>query len=262
LPRLPTGRIVVSMRPRPVVLIVLLVSGCATASGGFTDERFVGRNGGYSVDYAYGGSSDKNAKWLLAPVDWELENYFVNTKGRPYREMREGIYVGAMAWPDVGGGTVDVEYTIHDLKLRHGNGSILTVCTVAVPAHLHNLHLSTVAEQWANSYSGLQFSFGRGEGRRTASKIVESKARKVGGQPAREVTFDVVDADQLQLDANAPRTRVRAVFIHADLTKEFLSPPTSAPAFLFVAYVSDEKKFDRLVGDYEGLLARIHFDKP
>ena len=99
------------------------------------------------------------------------------------------------------------------------------------------------------------------QGHRTASKIIESKAREVGGQPAREVTFDVVDVDQLQLDPQARRTRIRAVFIHAPLVKEFLGTGWVSPAFLFVAYVSDERHFDELTDDYEGLLARIRFAK-
>jgi len=165
-----------------------------------------------------------------------------------------------MDWVDHGGVGHKVAYVLYDLKFRHGNGSILAVSTVAVPPRLRKLRLSAVAEEWANSYSGMQFSFASGSARRIASKIIESKAREVGGQPAREVTFDVVDVDQLQLDPQAPRTRIRAVFVHAPLVKEFLDSGLVSPAFLFVAYASDEHKFVKLTADYEGILARIHFE--
>jgi len=257
LPTAAHGRIVVDMTrcwPRLGIAILLFTSGCASAGWGFTDGGFVGKNQGYGISYL------ETSTHSIVPPDWTLDNYFVDGKGKPDREKDQGIYVDTMDWVDVTGRSTQVEYVIYDLKWRHGNGSTLAVCTVAVPARHRNLRLSAFAEEWANEYSGMQFSFKHGEAHRTASKIVESKARQVGGRAAREVTFDVVDVDQLHLDANAPRTRIRAVFVQAPLAKEFLHPGGGAPAFLFVAYVSDQRKFDKRVDDYEGLLARIHFD--
>jgi hypothetical protein len=245
----------------PEILAVLLASGCATSNIGFTDRQFVGEGGSYGIEYAYGTTSDARAKWLLAPPNWDLENYEHDRDGRPHEAKTEGIYRDTIDWVSASGKSERLNYVIYDLKLRHGNGSILAVCTVAVPPRLRNLRLSAFAEEWANSYSGMSFSFQQAEARRTASKIVETKARQVGGRPAREVTFDVVNVDQLQLDADAPRMRIRAVFVQAPLVKQFLDSGLAPPAFLLVAYVSDEKKFDKLVGDYEGLLARIRFDR-
>jgi hypothetical protein len=258
LPAATRGRIVVLMTcgwARLAVVALLFATGCASAGSGFTDTGFVGKHAGYTISYA------EPDKYLILPPDWELDNYFVSQKGKPSREKDQGIYRATMDWVDVTGHSERVEYVIYDLKWRYGNGSSLVVCTVAVPSRHRNLRLSAFAEEWANEYSGMQFSFRRGEGHRTASKIVESKARQVGGHAAREVTFDVVDVDQLQLDANAPRIRIRAVFVQAPLAKEFLHGGGGAPAFLFVAYVSDQRKFDRRVDDYEGLLARIRFEK-
>ena len=245
---------------RSCLVSALLLAGCATTKAGFTDTAFFGKDAGYSVDYSPAGV------WMVMPNDWELENYFENVKGKPTREKNQGIYQDKMEWIDEGGVSSKPSYVVNDLKFRHGSGSILVVSTVAVPPHLRRLRLSAVAEQWANSYSGMQFSFKSGEAHRSASKILESKARNVGGRAAREVTFDVVDVDQLQLDADAPRARVRAIFIQAPLTKEFistsLSAPSSAPAFLFVGLAStSSRNFDNLVGDYESLLARIHVSK-
>ena len=242
-------------RARLGIAFILFTAGCASAGWGFTDAAFVGKDRGYSIGYL------ETATYSVVPTDWELDNYFKNQQGRPGREKDQGIYVDTMDWVDVTGRSERVDYVIYDLKWRHGNGSTLAVCTVAVPPRHRNLRLSAFAEEWANEYSGMQFSFKRGEAHRTASKIVESKARQVGGRAAREVTFDVVDVDQLQLDANAPRTRIRAVFVQAALAKEFLHPGGGAPAFLFVAYVNDQRKFDKLVDDYEGLLTRIRLEQ-
>jgi hypothetical protein len=256
LPNAARERIVVHMTrcwPSLGILTLLLFSGCASAGLGFTDTGFVGK--GYSISYV------ETATYSIVPPDWDLDNYFYNRQGKPHREKDQGIYRDTMDWVDVTGRSERVEYVIYDLKWRHGNGSTFAVCTVAVPPRHSNLRLSAFAEEWANEYSGMQFSFKKGEAHRTASKIVETKARQVGGRAAREVTFDVVDVDQLQLDASAPRTRVRAVFVQAPLVKEFLDSGLRPPAFLFVAYASDERKFDKLVDDYEGLIARIRFDE-
>lgn len=226
--------------------------GCV-ASVGFTDAGYVAKQSAYAIRYV------EPTKWEVLADDWDLDNYYTNDKGKPYKQKVLGIYRDTVDWVSDSGTSYQLTYVVHDLKFRHGNGSQLVVATVAVPPRLRNLRLSAFAEEWANSYNGMQFSFKRGEGRRTASKIVSSKAREVGGRPARELTFDVVDVDQLQLDAEAPRTRVRAVFVQAPLVKQFLSAGEISPAFLFVAYASSEKKFEKLVDDYEGLLRRIHF---
>jgi len=86
------GRLGVSSVPMqrlwcgPVLLAVLFSSGCATTAFGFGDSEFVGKNSGYRISYA------EPSKWLVVPDDWELENYFVNGHGRPYKEKVQGIY--------------------------------------------------------------------------------------------------------------------------------------------------------------------------
>jgi hypothetical protein len=77
------------------------------------------------------------------------------------------------------------------------------------------------------------------------------------------VTFEVVDVDQLQLDENAPRTLVRAIFINAPLIKELPYPVGTTPSFLFVGLsCTNQRSFDKLVGDYESLLGRISVPAP
>jgi hypothetical protein len=249
----------VPLRAWVPVAAVVLTSACASTSG-FTEQGFVSKdssvkNSGYRI--AYGPD-----EYRLLPQGWGLENYYVGNQGRPNDEKQTGIYRSTMDWVRLDGTTTRVEYLPDDLKFRHGNGSLMIVATVAVPHHLRNLRLSAVAEEWANSYSGMQFSFKRGTAQRSASKIIESKGREVGGRPAREVTLDVVDVDQLQLNPDAPRTRMRIVFVQASLFKSFVKPEIVSPAFLFVGYSSDERSFDKGVRDYEDLLSRVRFSTP
>lgn len=243
-----------ALRSGMPLLFLVCTSGCATSNTGFTDQAFVSKDSGYSIGYA-GDTFSPLGK------EWQLENYVQGEKGRPREEKNVGIYLDRMPWVQPDGSEIEVSYLPYDLKFRHGNGSLLVVATVAVPRHLRNLRLSAVAEEWANSYSGIQFSFKRGEGQRMASKIIESKGRDLAGRPAREVTFDVVDVDQLQLDPNAPRKRIRAVFVQAPLYKVFQWPSLRIPAFLLVAYISDERRFDTLASDLESVLGKIRINR-
>jgi hypothetical protein len=100
------------------------------------------------------------------------------------------------------------------------------------------------------------------DARRVATKIIESKSASVAGQPAHEVVFDLVNLDQLQLDPQAPRTRIRAMFI-VTRTKKTLGGTRrvrrpAVPAVLFVGYSAVAGTFDSQIPVLEDLLARIH----
>ena len=235
------------------ILALVVTSGLACAHQGFLDSEFVGHDG-YRISYT------EAATTSIVPSEWRLENYFFDKKGKPYDEKDDRIYENTMDWEDDTGRTFQVTYQFLDLKWRHKNASLLYVCTIPLPPRQRNLNLDAFVEQWANDYNGLQFSFKRAEARRIASKIVESKARQIDGHAAHEVTFDVVDMDQLQPDPKAPRTRIRAVFIK-DLLRNLGPRLSHVPAYLLVAYESSDSHFETLVPDYEGLLSRIRFDK-
>ncbi len=110
-----------------------------------------------------------------------------------------------------------------------------------------------LAETWANSLNGTLFEYtfdSSAEAKRLATKLLQSQATTVAGHPAHEVIFDLANLDQLQLDPNAPRVRVRALFIVAPLQKELrtLIPGDAGggktPAVLFVGASTNAKDFD------------------
>ena len=235
------------------ILALVTTSGLACAHQGFLENEFVGHDG-YRISYTQAATTS------IVPSEWRLEDYFFNKQGKPNDEKDDRTYQETMDWEDDTGRSFRVTYQFLDLKWRHKNASLLYVFTIPLPPRQRNLNLDAFVEQWANDYNGLQFSFKRAEARRIASTIVESKARQIDGHAAHEVTFDVVDMDQLQLDPKAPRTRIRAVFIK-DLLRNLGPRLSHVPAYLLVAYESSDSHFETLVPDYEGLLSRIRFDK-
>jgi hypothetical protein len=235
------------------ILALVMTSGLACAHQGFRDGEFVGRDG-YRIGYT------EAATYSVVPSEWRLENYYLTKQGQPSGEKDDRAYEDTVDWEDDTGRTFRVTYQLLDLKWRHKNGSVLSVCVIPMSARQRNLNLDAFVEQWANDYNGLQFSLKRAEARRIASKVLESKARQIDGHAAHEVTFDVVDMDQLQLDPKAPRSRIRAVFVK-DLHRNLGPRLNRVPAYLLVAYESSDGHFDAVVPDYEGLLSRIRFDK-
>lgn len=250
----------------PSLLALLLFTGCASTFG-FQPEGFRGQRGAFLVDYL------EPSTYRLLPSEWHLDNYDRGYQGRPGDQKTLGMYRDEIEWTLPDGTDRTVGLVVHDLKYLHRSGAVLTVRRVPVPYQMRTMKLSAVAEKWANSHNGavLEFSFNSENrqkaeatmvAKRTASKLVDSRARTVDGHPAREVTFDVVDVDQLQFNQQAPRRRVRALFIHAAIEKELKSAYVDrAPAVLVVAYAQDEDKFDSLVPDFENLISRLHVQK-
>jgi hypothetical protein len=240
----------------PLILLgcSLFASGCAETNG-FRVDGFRAEKAAYSVDYL-----DPSARRLL-PREWNLDNYFSEDDGKPSSQKDEGIYRRKIDWILHDGTSMAVNLVVHDLKFLHSSGAVLSVRRVPVPSQMQKLKLSTIAEDWANNNNGtaLEFSFEGIVAKRTASKLIESKPSTVGGLPACEVTFEMVDLDQLQFNAQAPRTRVRALFIQAPIEKRFSDyHMLTVPAVLLVAYAHDAQKFDQFVPDYESLVSRIH----
>ena len=253
----------------PVFLCLLVVGfGCAETNSfradGFRAEGVRSRDVAYSVKYL------DPSSWRLLPREWKLDNYFYSEEGKPVTQKDDGLYCREIWWTLSDGRSKKVDLVVHDLKYLHNSGAVLSVRRVPVPFQMRAMKLSAVAEEWANSNNGtvVEFSFdSKGNtaessfsagllAKRTASKLIDSQPRAVSGRPAREVTFDLVDVDQLQFNPQAPRTRVRALFIPAQMEKR-LGFDEIVPAFLLVAYAHDADKFDTLVPDYESLVSRI-----
>jgi hypothetical protein len=241
--------------PSILLCVSFVACGCAETAG-FRVDGFRAENAAYSVAYLDASSG------RLLPREWNLDNYFLGEDGKPSSQKDDGLYRRKVEWILPDGSSMRVGLVVHDLKFLHNSGAVLSVRRVPVPFHMQTMNLSAVAEEWANSNNGtlVEFSFDSTLlARRSASKLIDSQARTISGHPAREVTFELVDVDQLQFNPQAPRTRIRALFIQAPIVKQLNSMQMigDVPAVLLVAYAHDAQKFDKLVPDYESLVSRI-----
>jgi hypothetical protein len=241
--------------------------GCVT-SGAFDKAGFIGRDSAYRVAYVEPG------KRLLLPADWLLENFEKDAEGGPAQMKTEGIYATKVDWTCADGSTSVAEFITHDLKFSHkSSDASLWVRALPIPLNMRERALKVLAENWVKGLNGTVYDFTFGasvDAKRIATKMVESKETTVSGQPAHEVLFDLVNLDQLELDPNAPRTRVRALFISAPLKKALRAPDSlravepgaeATPALLFVGYAASEKEFEAQLGAFEGFVQRISIQK-
>jgi hypothetical protein len=243
------------------VCCVVTATGCAT-TGSFTDTGFVGANHAYTVAYL-----DASARRLVPP-DWILENFTEDSRGRPDVMKTEGAYTAKVDWTWDDGSSSKVRFVIHDLRFGHRNSDgNLWVRALPIPPDLEHKSLKVLAERWVNNLNGTvyEFTFGASvEAKRVATKLLESKASVVSTRPAHTVVFDLVNLDQLQLDANAPRTRVRAIFVAAPLRKKLCAADAlacgnfpDAPAVLFVGFSVNAEAFDAQVPRFDAFVEQI-----
>jgi len=172
------------------------------------------------------------------------------------------------------GTSLPAEVITHDLKFSHAQSeAILWLRVLPLPNRIMHKSLRVVAEEWANGLTGtaLDFSFGTGNtqsqkvsigvgSQRVATKILTSQPREVAGHKAHEVLFEMVNMDQFEMNPNAPRTRIRAAFIQAPVTKhtaDFASVSAELNACLFVGYSNSAESFDKVAPVFDDFLSRM-----
>ena len=257
---------------RRAILLGILVwaAGCGTTAS-FKEDAFHGEESRYKVHYL---DTDKQS---LLPAQWRLMNFSLDSKGRPQRMLWGDGYRSTIQMETQSGTSLPGEIITHDLKFSHTQSEgLLWLRVLPLPNRIVHKSLKVVAEEWANGLTGtaLDFSFGTGstpsnhvsigvDSQRVATKILTSQPRKVAGHMAREVLFDMVNMDQLEMNPNAPRIRVRAVFIQAPVTKRS-PPPGEYAAFsaeftacLFVGYANSAESFDSFSPVFDDFLGRM-----
>jgi hypothetical protein len=241
------------LSPPQLLLSSLLLFGCAaTKSGRFDARGFRAADDAYTIRWVEQGGG-------LLGADWHVDN-FSYENGKPAKPKTKGKYETELDWPAADGSTLHLSTTLYDLRLSHvkSNG-VIWARVLPLPPEMNGKRLGVVAENWANDLSGTVFDaplLASRRSKRLATKIVESEATRVAGHAAQAVTFEVVDLDQRELDANAPRTKVRALFVEGKLRKllEGHDRTYDVSGCLFIGYANDAATFDQLRPTFDRLL--------
>jgi hypothetical protein len=232
-----------------------LLSGCSTLQGEHRPTAFVSVQRSYSVEYV-----DRGKRQLL-PSPWVLSN-FEYDGALPTKERTKGRFESEFQWEMKSGAIVRATTTTYELLFRHTSNAEIWVRLLPIPQAMRGRQVRYAAEEFVNSFSGSVVSDwldGSGIARRVATQIIESKAIKVDGHPARQVTFDIANLDQLQLDPNAPRTRARIVLVKAGLRKSILHSQNlqRVAAYLMLGYLNDAARFADEAAAFDSLVQRV-----
>jgi hypothetical protein len=246
-----------------VLFALAFMAACVHAqTGRFTESSFAGGEGRFGFSYL-----DRSGGSLL-PGAWRLENWTLDSTGRPESQKDQGVYLSEAQWPLPDGSLRWMQFVTHELRYDHAaSGATIWVRVLPMMQREAGLSLKVVAERWANTVSGTVFDYtfyGAEGAKRLGSKILATGGVTVGGRPAHQVVFDVVNVDQFEVDPNAPRTRVQAYFVAASVTKDLFSSKGGwqVPACVFIGLAAPAERFDAVMPDFTSLVSRMWVATP
>lgn len=238
------------------LFLLLTVVGCGSSGAYFDASGFHSAENPYSIRYAQAASG------VLISSEWRVAN-FEYEDGQPSHPITRGEFESALTWVYRDGVAGTVRTETFDLKLSHNTNAAIWVRMLPIPFALLHKKVAFLAENFVNNLSGNVYNeyFGIGPAeRRVATQILESKAIGFFGLPAQMVRFDLVSVDQLELDPNAPRTRVEMVLVRTRFVKTLHNGQTfRAPAYLLIGYSNDAVRFDSQLADFRRFASQIEF---
>lgn len=234
---------------RMIVALALgcLVSACAGSQYAFDAKGFRSDENHYRVPYQAG------TKSLLGP-EWSVTNFKHDDAGNPTEILEQGEYSGDINWTSADGETTSVSTLVYDLLLSHRSNATIWLRVMPIPQELINKHIKVLAENYVNNLNGAAGTgyFGKDlRTRRIATQIIKSEPISLLGAHAHAVTFDMVDLDQLQMNPNAPRTRVEIVLAQTNFAKSLGgSQRFRVPGYLLAGYSNDAGAFDEQLATF------------
>lgn len=225
----------------PALALLLSCVGCARQLSRFDTTGFHSAENAYSIRYA------DAAQGLLISPEWRVTN-FEYENGRPTRPLTQGELESELTWRYRSGDTGRVKTQTFEVQLSHNSNAVIWVRLLPLPVDVRHKNVQVLAENYVNNLSGNAYSSYLGSAvdeRRVATKILRSQSIGFNGLHAHVVTFDLVSVDQLQLDPNAPRTRVEMVLVRTPFYKTLQNGTEfQVPAYLLIGYANDAAAFD------------------
>jgi hypothetical protein len=240
--------------------LALCMLGCRSNLNRFDQHGFRSTLNPYGVRYA-----DPVSGHLIS-ADWHVAN-FQYRDGRPTESLHGESFESELEWHYGDGAKHVVAIETFDLLLEHNTNAAIWVRVVPIPQGLYHKKVQFLAENYVNNFSGSYDSQlgGTMVARRLATQILKSESAGFRGRPAHVVTFDYVSLDQLELDANAPRTRARIVLVAIWFRKVLIGGGTSGdfevPGYLMIGYANDAAHFNALAPTFDAFLKQVAIGK-
>jgi hypothetical protein len=230
----------------------------------FRDDGFYSRVGPFRIAYL-GGARPQ----ALGP-DWLLDNYLFWRDGEPRVETLLGGYTLRLRVDPVGDGRYSFETEIPTFDLhwtQRNDAAIVWIRSIPLSRRLSERDLSVIAHDFVESLSGTEayavcFDWCvHAEAKTYATTIVAERELFLSGVPAYDLTFEIANVDQLQLNPDARAARARLVLARPGYWMDLRSGDRSYEAATLVAigYAQTPDRFDEHLAEFEDLLQRIDF---
>lgn len=232
--------------------VLVLASACAGPRV-MVETGYRSSESPFQVPYA-----DADARTFL-PRGWRLANFRLDDEGEP-REITRGRFTTRVPWEWKDGSVQMVETKTYELLFEHTTNATIWVRLLPLPVFAGNKQTRVLAENYVNELAqDIQTESFRAvvAERHISTKLLSSEPTRAVGHPAHRVQFEVVNLNQLQHDADAPRTKVEMVFVSAPFRKAIKGANEGmVRARLVFGYANDDHAFDSQVGAFRALVER------
>jgi hypothetical protein len=256
------------MRRFLLLLPLLAACGSSLAGGRFESPGvFVHNNLPYRVGYA-------STSAEIPGEGWRLDNFRVAV-----RDVIEAKTAGRFTTKlhldpdDRGVATQDVDAPTFDLLYGHEDtAGTIWLSTAPMSRALRDRDLRVIARDLVEDAAGkieesaLISRHGDSvvatEGHEVATVRVEEARCRLGDTEAYRVDFDTVDVDQLRLDPEARRRRVRVVLVRTSYEHKFGHVTTTFRILMTIGYSNRAEDFAKQLPDFDRFLGEIGLGAP
>ena len=198
------------------------LGGCAPgASGAFDDKGYQHATYAYRVDATHAPDPSIANENLLGN-DWKLDNFFHNVRDSLAPKRTENYLTQyKLDLNDDGKADVEKEDFLYDLRFKHlKRDALIWLRTIPISDDLRDKELRVLVQRYVDEVSGAGFEAVKLgptttllREKRFGASIIDRGPFKLAEQDAYETTFDVANVDQVAINPNARRVRVRIVLV-------------------------------------------------
>jgi hypothetical protein len=203
---------------------------------------------------------------LLSP-EWQLDNlYWTQTK--ELKQKHTPDYLATFKFDMDGDGDTDRDEKgfLYDLRFKHTKrDAVIWLRTLPISTDLREKDLRVLVQRYVDEVSGAGFEavqLGPGSivirEKRYAASVISRGSFTVANQEAFGTTFDVANVDEVAINPNARKTRVRIALVRTPFTypKRKLDK-VEFPVLMLAGYANLPEDFAKDEPAFNDLLARI-----
>ncbi len=206
-------------------------------------------------------------KEQLLPPEWSLDNLYL-TKSKNLEQKHTPDYMATFKFDTDGDGATDKDESgfLYDLRFKHAQrDAVIWMRTLPISTDLRQKDLRVLVQRYVDEVSGAGFEavqLGPNSivirEKRYAASVLTRGAFTVARQDAFETTFDVANVDEVAINPNARKTRVRIALIRTPFTYTARKPSKAQfPVLMLVGYANLPEDFAKDEPAFNGVLSRI-----